>query len=74
MDQTTQLLILILAALVGVTAVLLIMRRQRIETEAATRESPFGVSTEGEKRCPNCGMGNLWTDRNCISCNAKLPG
>jgi hypothetical protein len=74
MDQTTQLLLLILAALVGVFAVLLIMRRQRIETEATTRESPFGVSTEGEKRCPNCGMGNLWTDRNCISCNAKLPG
>ena len=74
MDQTTQLLLLILAALVGVFSVLLIMRRRRIETEATTRESPFGVSTEGEKRCPNCGMGNLWTDRNCISCNAKLPG
>jgi uncharacterized protein (DUF983 family) len=45
-----------------------------MEKEADTRESPFAVSTEGEKRCPNCGMGNLWTDRNCISCNAKLPG
>jgi hypothetical protein len=74
MDQTTQLLFLILAALVGIFAALLIMRRVRMEKEADTRESPFAVSTEGEKRCPNCGMGNLWTDRNCISCNAKLPG
>jgi len=74
MDQSTQLMFLILAALVGVFAVLVILRRQRRDEAAATRESPFGVSTEGEKRCPNCGMGNLWTDRNCISCNAKLPG
>ncbi|HEU4920348.1 MAG TPA: hypothetical protein VFT20_11465 [Candidatus Limnocylindrales bacterium] len=74
MDQSTQLLFLVLAALVGVFATLLIMRRQRADTEAATRESPFAVSTEGEKRCPNCGMGNLWTDRECISCKARLPG
>lgn len=74
MDQTTQLLILILAALVGIFAALLILRRQRSEKEAETRENPFATSTEGEKRCPSCGMGNLWTDRNCISCGAKLPG
>ena len=74
MDQTTQLLLLVLAALVGVFATLVILRRQRSETEAATRENPYAVSTEGEKRCPNCGMGNLWTDRNCISCKARLPG
>ena len=74
MDQTTQILLLI--ALVGVLAlaVVTILRRQRLEREAITRESPFGTSTEGEKRCPNCGMGNLWTDRNCISCKARLPG
>jgi hypothetical protein len=74
MDQTTQLLLLVLAALIGVFATLVILRRQRSEKEAATRESPYAVSTEGEKRCPNCGMGNLWTDRNCISCKARLPG
>ena len=74
MEQSTQLMVLVLAALVGVFAVLLILRRQRSEAAAATRESPFGVSTEGEKRCPSCGMGNLWTDRNCISCKARLPG
>jgi hypothetical protein len=55
-------------------AVLTITGRHRRERAAATRESPFGTSTEGEKRCPNCGMGNLWTDRDCISCKARLPG
>ena len=74
MDQSTQLLVLVLAALVGVFATLVILRRVRTETEAETRESPYAVSTEGEKRCPKCGMGNLWTDRNCISCHARLPG
>ena len=72
MDQSTQLLILIGAALVGVLATLVIMRRQRVERADATRESPYAASTEGEKRCPKCGMGNLWT-ANCISCGARLP-
>ena len=71
MDDTL-LLGLIVAAGVGIIATLLMLRRQRIE--AAPRENPFAVSTEGEKRCPNCGMGNLWTDRNCISCGKRLPG
>jgi uncharacterized membrane protein len=74
MDQSTQLLLLIVAALVGVLAVLTIMRRQRAEEADATRESPYATSTEGEKRCPKCGMGNLWTSAKCISCGARLPG
>ena len=74
MDQQTQLLALAIAVLVGVAAILLIVRRQRHDREDRTRESPFGSSTEGEKRCPKCGMGNLWTDKNCISCGARLPG
>jgi len=73
MDQTTQLLLLILAATVGILATLVILRRQRREAAPAP-DSPFAVSTEGEKRCPKCGMGNLWTDRNCISCGGRLPG
>jgi hypothetical protein len=73
-DQTTQLLLLIASLGILALAVATIMGRQRRERQAATRESPFAVSTEGEKRCPNCGMGNLWTDRNCISCKARLPG
>ena len=73
MDQTTQLLALVAVAAVGILAVLFILRRER-RADAPKEESPFGASTEGEKRCPKCGMGNLWTDRNCISCGARLPG
>jgi hypothetical protein len=73
-DQSTQLLVLAIAALVGVVAIVLIANRQRRDREDAKAESPYATSTEGEKRCPKCGMGNLWTDRNCISCNARLPG
>ena len=74
MDQSTQLLILIVAALVGVLALLVIMRRQRAEQADATRENPYATSTEGEKRCPKCGMGNLWTSAKCIGCGSRLPG
>jgi len=73
-DQTTQIILLIASVGILALALVTIKRRQRLEREAATRESPYGTSTEGEKRCPNCGMGNLWTDRNCISCKARLPG
>jgi hypothetical protein len=74
MTQMTELLLLIAAATVGIVATLVMVRRQRQDREAATQESPFGTSTEGEKRCPSCGMYNQWTDRNCISCGKRLPG
>ena len=74
MDQSTQLLVLIIAAAIGITATLLILRRQRRETDEATRESPFAASTEGMKRCPTCGFGNLVTDATCTSCGRRLPG
>jgi hypothetical protein len=74
MDQTTQLLILILAAGVGIISMLLILRRQRREREDRDRESPYAVSSEGQKRCPSCGAYNAWTDRNCVSCKRRLPG
>lgn len=61
--------VLAAAALAGILASLSILRRSR-----RPPESPFAASTEGEKRCPKCGMGNLWTDRRCVSCGADLPG
>jgi hypothetical protein len=74
MGQIEQLLVaMTLAAAVGILATLMILRRERRAREAPG-ESPFAVSTEGEKRCPSCGMGNLWTDTTCISCGAELPG
>jgi hypothetical protein len=74
MSTTSLLLILIVAALVGVAATLVMLRRQRHEREAETGETLYAVSSEGQKRCPSCGMFNLWTDRTCISCGKKLAG
>ena len=74
MDPTTQLFVLIAAAAIGILSLLVILRRQRRDREDLTRESPFATSTEGQKRCPNCGAYNAWTDRNCVSCGRKLPG
>ena len=74
MTFTQELLLLGGALVILILAVLLIRRRQRMDREARTSESPYAVSTEGEKRCPNCGMFNLWTDRTCISCGRRLPG
>ena len=73
MDQAQQLMAMTAAAAFGIVATLAILRRQRRALEPP-RESPFAASTEGQKRCPKCGMGNLWTDDRCISCGAKLPG
>jgi hypothetical protein len=74
MDNSTQLLLLIAAAVVGLVALLLMIGRQRRDRAATTRESPFATSTEGEKRCPKCGMGNLWTASRCIACGTPLRG
>jgi hypothetical protein len=61
---------LIIAAAIGLAAVILIARRQRLD--ATPPESPFAVSTEGETRCPKCGMGNLVTDDRCVACGSPL--
>jgi hypothetical protein len=71
--DTLPLVALITAAAIGILGTLGILRRQRIESRAGP-ESPFAASTEGEKRCPSCGMGNLWTDARCVACGQSLPG
>ncbi|MFP5342113.1 MAG: hypothetical protein ACLGIJ_04175 [Candidatus Limnocylindria bacterium] len=73
MDDTTILLALVGASAIGLAAVVVILGRQRREREEAERENPFAVSTEGMKRCPHCGMGNLVTDRDCAACGRRLP-
>jgi hypothetical protein len=65
---------LLAAAALGVVSTLLILRRQGAEAADKTRESPYAVSTEGMKRCPSCGLGNLVTDSTCSSCGKRLPG
>ncbi len=74
MTLINELLLLVAAVAIGIGATYIILRRQRLERDARSQESPYGTSTEGEKRCPYCGMFNMWTDRNCISCKRKLPG
>ena len=73
MDQTQQLLALVLAACVGMLATFAILRSRRKALEPP-RESPFAASTEGETLCPHCGMGNQSIDDRCISCGATLLG
>lgn len=68
MDQY-QVLIAAVAGIAGILASLSIVRRWRKPVE-----SPFAASTEGEKLCTKCGMGNQWTDRKCIACGADLLG
>ena len=76
MDDVT-LLALAAVAVMGLIAALSIYRRdQRAAAAAASGppESRFAVSTEGMKRCPSCGMGNLVSDSTCASCKKRLPG
>ena len=65
---------LLAAAALGVVATMLILRRRDVEAADATRESPFAASTEGMKRCPHCGVGNLATESTCSSCGRRLAG
>lgn len=73
MNDVTLVAALLVVCAIGIGAVLLILRRQRSEEAVASRESPFGASTEGMKVCPSCGRPNLWTDAKCLYCGAKLP-
>jgi membrane protease subunit (stomatin/prohibitin family) len=73
MDQTTALVLLIAVAVIGIGATMAIMRRNdaaKAATDPADR--PFAASTEGMKRCPNCGVGNLVTESNCSNCGKRL--
>lgn len=65
---------LLAAAALGIVATLLILRRQASEQADETRENPYAVSSEGMKRCPSCGVGNLVTDATCSGCGKHLPG
>ena len=66
------LVVLAVAVIIAIISVDAIRRRRPAAPEGP--ESQFAVSTEGMKVCPKCGMGNLWTDRTCMSCRAPLKG
>ena len=74
MDQT-YLLVLGLAVLVALGAGARIRNRMLADRAAL---SPARIAVRrvdrGHKICPKCGMGNLWTERTCISCGGPLKG
>jgi hypothetical protein len=73
MNLAQELLLVIAAAMTGLLAILTALIRER-RLLYSTTDSPFAASTEGEKICHKCGMGSLWTARNCIGCGAALRG
>jgi hypothetical protein len=70
MDTTTLLLVLAIAVLV-ILSLLGILTARRPSPEP---DSGLATSTEGMKVCPKCGMGNLWTERQCSACGSPLRG
>ena len=73
MDQS-YLLILAVAVIVALAAIGAMRAGGRSQATPPGSEWQFGASTEGMTVCPKCGMGNLWTDRTCMACNAPLRG
>jgi hypothetical protein len=73
MDQTF-LLALLVAFVVVLVALGRILTRPRPSANETAGDSLIGVSTEGMKICPKCGMGNLWTERTCSGCGSALKG
>ena len=73
MDQTF-LLALVVALVVVLVALARITTKPRPSANETAGESSLGVSTEGMKICPQCGMGNLWTERSCSGCGSALKG
>ena len=62
---------LIVAALVGFLAIVLILRRQQ-HAAATPVDQPLAASSEGMKICPSCHGANLWTQDRCIYCQTHL--
>jgi hypothetical protein len=65
-------LALLAACAVAMLALFLRVRRERGEREAATRDSPIAMSSEGVKLCPSCATENLWLDSRCVGCGRPL--
>ncbi len=73
MDETATGLLIIAAAIVGVIAVLAILREDRRQNATVgPNDRQIAASTEGATICPRCAGDNLWSDDRCIHCGAKL--
>lgn len=72
MDPAVGILLLTVAAFVGVLAtVILLTARGRLTDEVV--EPRFAASSEGMSACPTCGLANLATDTDCLNCGSPLP-
>ena len=72
MDPAVGILLVTVAAFVGILAtVILLAARDRRSDEAAAPS--FAASSEGSTICPACRSPNLVTDTDCIYCGAPLP-
>ncbi len=65
--------------LLGLAAglLLLLLAARGIHVARRPRGYPdtgLAKSTEGMTICPRCGMGNLWTSRQCSACGKGLQG
>lgn len=72
MTYEIQVFLVLAAATVALFAAIAVLMKEHRQA-AAAGVPELGVSTEGQRVCPQCGMGNLWMDRNCISCGKRLP-
>jgi hypothetical protein len=73
MDQTF-LLALVVAFVVALAAIGRIATGSTSTSGQAAPDTGIGTSREGMKLCPKCSMGNMWTERTCISCGTRLKG
>ncbi len=75
MDQSFLLVLgLVLAVSVVMGSLARIITKPGLSARQGAGDSPLGISTEGMKVCPKCGMGNLWTERRCSACGNGLRG
>jgi hypothetical protein len=75
MDQTLLVVVvLVLAVSVVMGWLARIITRPQMSAGGSSGDSSIGVSTEGMKVCPKCGMGNLWMERRCSACGNPLKG
>jgi hypothetical protein len=73
MAYEIQVFLVLAAATVALFAAIAVLMKEHRAAVAAGAPD-LAVSSEGQRICPQCGMGNLWMDRNCISCGKRLPG
>jgi hypothetical protein len=65
---------LLLALVVGVLLIVSVWGVLTARRPTSDPDDRLATSTEGMKVCPQCGMGNLWTERNCSACGNLLRG